>query len=213
MWGFITANSAAFFALLGTLAGVAISFLSGWQLKKVETRHRLYEKVIDKRIEAHEKIMRVVKPMQAVVIIGRQSDNILKRSLTIFSNREIFTDWYGDFQVNFLEYSVWLNKKLVRELFYAQDYLANLNEFLSAVDSKYFMQIGCIIKDDFVDLSNSITRLAFEFFSKDLSKMKFQMYGKDFKYEPMETKSRLEKTYFRMRYKDLIELSGKKLAQ
>lgn len=47
-------NASAIFALLGTLAGATLTFVGTWILQSQEARNRLLEKVLDKRIQAHE---------------------------------------------------------------------------------------------------------------------------------------------------------------
>ena len=68
------------FTLIGVLIGTFLSFTTAWVLKSRETRLKISSQIIEKRIEAHEKILSLAKSMRAIVCIPVQ----INICLTVF---------------------------------------------------------------------------------------------------------------------------------
>lgn len=208
MLKFIENNATAIFALIGTFVGGLTSFLATWGLRRSELRLRLREKILDKRIDAHERIIQVVKPMRTMVVLENQAPlSDLARAPYFFKDRKTFEEWYFAFASTANQYSTWLTIEVTRELYYAQDYLVNLHEFLKQVDSSKYFEIGALIRDDFVDLSSSIEQLAFDYFTKDLGTFRINDLRQHHKYDINETKRRLDGMKFRTCSKEIQEVS------
>ena len=77
-----------------------------------------------------------------------------------------------------------------------QDYSVNLSQFLQTVDDKNIPIIGCIIRQDFINFSASIRRLAYKYFYSDLEKLRLEDNLAWHKYKPEETMTRLNETLF-----------------
>jgi hypothetical protein len=86
-----------------------------------------------------------------------------------------------------------------------QDYLVNLNEFLRQVPAQNYQRVGQVIRLDFIHFSESIERLAFEFFINDLEKLRISPLPKWHKYPLKETEKRIQDTDF---YKHRNELQA-----
>ena len=65
-------NIVAVFALLGTIIGASLTFLSSWFLAGRETKLRLREKLLDRRIEAHEQIILLTPTIRTMISLFRQ---------------------------------------------------------------------------------------------------------------------------------------------
>jgi hypothetical protein len=190
-------NASAVFALLGTLAGATLTFVGTWILQSHETQNRLLEKVIDKRIQAHEKVIELSKLLRQMTSLGyAEKDGELARTPVIMLSHESFDDFLLKFSQAGVESSTWLSTEVTRELNFVQDYFVNLYEFLRDVQPDKFPEIGRIIRQDFIDFSSSLEKLAFAFFTKDLTKMKLNDLSQWHKYPLNKTKKRLNETAF-----------------
>lgn len=207
MWKFFETHATAIFALLGTLVGGITSFIATWGLKRSELRLRLREKILDKRIDSHERIINIIKPMRTMVVLEKHdASSEFIRAPIIFKDREAFEEWYFSFSSTVNQYSTWLTIEVTRELYYAQDYLVNLHEFLKKIDSEKYFKVGALIRDDFISISSSIEKLAFDYFSKDLGTFRLNDLRQYHKYDKNETMRRLESTDFMTRFREIQEL-------
>jgi hypothetical protein len=71
---FFNQHSSAFFALLGALGGAFLSFLASWVLRKREYDLQLWMKLIDRRIRAHEDLIKVALEMRVMIALGGVDD-------------------------------------------------------------------------------------------------------------------------------------------
>ena len=197
-------NASAIFALLGTLAGATLTFVGTWILQSQEAKNRLLEKVLDKRIQAHEKVIELSKFLRQMTSLGyAEKDGGLARTPVIMMSHESFDDFLLKFSQSGADSSTWLSTEVTRELNFVQDYFVNLYEFLRNVQSDKFPEIGRVIRQDFIDFSSSIEKLAFDFFAKDLTKMKLNDLHQWHKYPVKTTQKRLNETAF-LKNKDEI---------
>lgn len=178
----------------GVILGTLITSVINIQLKTKETRLRVIEKIFDKRIDAHDKILALVKDVRTVVSIDRvdNESNIIGYPL-ILNSRDYFQDFKLQYAVVIQQNGHWLNAKLVRELNFFQDYLLSLNTIISEAKSIDYPQIGLIVKQDFIDSATSIENIAFEFFRHDIYKMSINKHDEWHKYPKRETLERLKK--------------------
>ena len=200
---FLISNAAGVFALLGTIFGGATSFLGARAIARAELRLRLREKVLDRRIDAHERIVRAAKTMSTMVVVSydpRTGD--LPRAPYFFADPDAFQRWYGEFVLAVQDASTWLAAPVARELYVIQNYLVNLDQALTPVPPERYMAVGAILRVDFLEFSERLERLAFEFFEKDLDRLRLHRLSERV-YDVEEARKRLDKTAFRTRGEDL----------
>lgn len=208
MRDFLMANATAVFTLLGTVVGGVLSFLASFALRRSELRLRLREKILDRRIEAHEKIVRLAKTMRLMVVLSYDPNTgDLPRAPWFFEDKEKFEAWYSDFSLTSNEASTWLSIKVVREVNLVQDYLVNLHQALKPVAPERYLRLGSVLRDDFIDFSQSLERLAFDFFATDLERFRLNDLREHHKYEPQVTLDRLAKTALRSRSQELTRIA------
>ncbi len=114
----------------------------------------------------------------------------------ILQNREEFGKFGNDWTSTMFSIADWLSNDLVRELYLFQDYSVNLSQFLQTVEDKNIPIIGCIIRQDFIDFSTRIRRLAYKYFYSDLEKLRLEDNLAWHKYKPEVTMKRLNETLF-----------------
>jgi hypothetical protein len=200
-------NANAIFALLGTLAGAALTFFGTWILQSQEARSRLLEKVLDKRIQAHEKVIELSKILRQMTSLSYpEKDGELARTPAIMMSHESFAEFLLRFTQTGVDSSTWLSTEVIRELNFIQDYFINLYEFLRDVKPDKFPEIGRIIRQDFLDFSSSLEKLAFSFFAKDLTKMKLNDLNEWHKYPVKITQKRLKETAFLKKADEILKI-------
>ncbi len=195
MIDFFNQYSSGIFALLGALGGGVISFYASWMLKKRDFSLRLWDKLLDKRIKAHENVLSIALEMRVMVSWGNFEDNgDVARAPQVLMSKEVFEQWFTKFTQLTLEGSTWLTTETKRELNFVQDYLVTLHQNLSGVPSDKYLLIGKIIRQDFAELSGRLEKKTFYFFSKGINQLKLNDLDDWHKYERSETEKRLNKT-------------------
>jgi hypothetical protein len=195
MADFISKNSSALFTLAGAALATIASFLTASIMARKETSLKLREKILDRRIEAHERIIELSHSLRAMFPLGGiDAQGELSRTPSILGSKEAFDGWFRHYFEIMLSSSNWLGTNLIHELNLLQDYIVNLNEYLRNVPNENYQKVGQVIRLDFIKFSESIERLAFEFFINDLEKLKISPLPKWHKYPLEETKRRLQDT-------------------
>jgi hypothetical protein len=214
MLQFLTQNISAAFTLVGIFIGATLTFASTVLLKRQELKLRLWEKVLDRRIEAHEKVIQLSKTLRTMMSLGYCDEGgALARTPLILVSKENFETWYLNHSEVFGSSSTWLSIKLTRELNLLQDYIVNLYKFLQMVEPEDYPKVGAFLRQDLIDFSSEIERLAFEFFSYELQKLRLNDLRKWHKYPLDKTKKRLAATVLFSRCKELEALLSKRLPQ
>jgi len=192
---FIKSNASAVFGLLGALGGGLVSFLASWLLKKREYSLRLWDKLLERRIKAHENVIAAALEMRVMVALGATEENgEVARAPQLLRSKEDFEQWFIRFTQLTIEGSTWLTTEAKRELYFAQDYLVTLYQNLTDVPSEKYLQIGQVIRQDFIDLSSELEKKSFAFFEKDVRRLKLSNLKEWHKYKRPETEKRLKKT-------------------
>jgi len=204
---FLNQHSSAIFALLGALGGGIISFVASWMLKKRDFSLRIWDKMFDKRIKAHENVISMALEMRVMVSWGNFEDaGDVARAPQILMSKEVFEQWFTKFTKLTLEGSTWLTTDCKRELNFVQDYLITLHQNLSGVPSDMYLKIGQMIKEDFIELSSKLEKKAFDFFSKELEQLKLNNLDDWHKYERSITEERLNSTALIQKWGKIKEL-------
>jgi hypothetical protein len=171
----VNSSTAAVIGLVGTIAGVIIGQLFEILRGSMESKRRQREKIIDRRIAAHEAMLALA---DALVLMNNLSDKVQKKSdddlprgPKILQDKATFEQWLaGDF-VNYWQKShVWLSTPTKRELNLLQDYLANLYKIVVLQpDEKDLAELANNVREDFIDFGNRIRKSALTFLSVRLN--------------------------------------------
>jgi len=208
---FLTEYSTALFTLVGVLLGALASFMTSSFMAKKETRLKLREKILDRRIGAHEQIVDLSHSMRVMIPLGGlDADGELARTPGILTSEDAFDKWFGYFHKVMTSTSIWLGTSLMHELYLFQDYLINLKEFLRQVPAENYPKVGQVVRLDFVHFSESVEKLAFNFFTNDLENLRIGDLPKWHKYPLKETEKRLQNTNFVKRNGELRALTRTK---
>lgn len=205
-------HASALFALFGTLAGAGLSFVSTWILKKRELKLRLTGKVLDRRIEAHERITLLVQPMRTTVYFGYdESEHEVARTPGILSSPEQFNQWYTRHYLSIAQSMTWLTSEVRRELNLFQDYIVNLMRVLEHADDDDYPEIGQLIRNDFIIFAGKIEALAVRFFEKGLANLELSDVQKEHKYPRQEAEQRLYETELFKKGEQINSIVGHKV--
>lgn len=183
--------------MIGTAIGAAIAFVREYTLKNKELKIKLWEKIIDRRIHAHEVVLDFSKTLRKMIRLDKTNEKgRVEAYPEILTSKETYDDWHTHFLQTFGDVSTWLSTDLTRELNLLQDYMINLEGFLRLIDQTKYHILGSQIRFDFIAFSSTIEKLAFEFFRKDLHKLKLNDLTSWHKYAPHITTERLHQTNF-----------------
>lgn len=201
-WGcFLNNNASAIFALAGALGGGILSFIGAMLLKKREFNLVISSKMLDRRIDAHEKMIAISTEMRVMVVLGGVSESgEVRRAPEIMISRDTFEDWFARFTKISMDGTSWLSTTTKREVNFVQDYLVTLHLYLERVPSGEFLGLGEVIRQDFIDLSSALEKTAFHFFQKGIRKLQPDNLDKWHKYERSETERRMGATSLVMNY-------------
>jgi hypothetical protein len=207
-------NISAIFALLGTIAGATLTFVGTWILKNREAKTRLLEKVLDRRIQAHENVIELSKMFRVMTSLGyTENDGELARTPVVMASRDSFNEFFSKFSHTGNESTTWLTTEVTREYNFVQDYLINLYEFLRDTDSNLFPEIGRLIRQDFINFSTNLEKLSFKFFTRDLTKWKLNDLTKWHKYPVETTVKRLNETVFFKKKDEIFKVINNRKTQ
>jgi hypothetical protein len=192
---FISDNASAIFGLLGALAGGTVSFLASWLLRKREYDLRLWDRLLERRITAHESLIAMALEMRVMAALGAvEKDGDVARAPHVLRSRDDFEQWFGRFTQITMQGTTWLTTDAKRELNFVQDYLVTLYQSLIGVPSEKYLLIGQVIRQDFIDLSSGLEKKAYSFFGREVRRLKLSNLTDWHKYEPSVTEARLKKT-------------------
>lgn len=181
--------------LIGVIIGIIVTSILSFKIKTKETKLRIIEKVFDKRITAHENILTLIKNVRSVISTNQIDEkNHLITFPSFMLNRESFERFINDVYLISNLNNHWLNIELERELGFLVDYITTLNLKLKDVNEQNYPQVGLIVKQDFIDLATNLENITFEFFRKDIYKMKINKHNEWHKYQKEETLNRFHKT-------------------
>ena len=193
-----TQYGTAIIALLGVLVGSLVTggltFLNAWIMRNRDLKLKLWERFIDHRIAAHEGVVTIALKMRTMVPLGRVENGEIVRSPQIMLSKEAFDEWLREFAEIANPASTWLSTPVKRELNFVQDYLVTVHTNLSPFTSECFAKVGSFIRQDFIDLSSKLEKLAFEFFKREALDLRLNDLTEHYKYPLKETQARLSKT-------------------
>lgn len=189
--------------LIGLIIGSILTFLFSSNLKSKETKLKISEKLIDKRIDAHEHVLKLAKLMRSSHTENQfNSEKGLITYPLVFLSEDNYRDWRVKYFSVTNEYSHWLSTPVLNELFYIQDYLVNLDETLENVHKENFKPIGIILKIDFIEMATNLERQVVKYFEKGWENLSIKKKG-NYKLPKKDTLKRLKNSNFTKRYLEI----------
>ncbi len=203
---FLQQNSSAVFGLAGALGGGLLSFIATSFHKRQDFDLQIWGKLYERRIAAHERVIKLAIEMRIMIVTGDIDETgELRRSPRALASKEDFEAWLIQFSQLTLEGATWLTTSAKRELNFVQDYLATLHMHLVSVPSQNYSSVGELIRQDFIDLSSSLEKKAYEFFIQDIKKLRLNSLNDWHKYQRKETEQRLETTALLSRIEEISQ--------
>ena len=206
---FLIDNATAVFALIGAFSGAIITGIINFSLKKRETRLRITEKLLDKKLEAHETLIEITNVIRSMVLLGGKDHNDeLKRSPLIMQSRKNMDDFLTELTKAQAKADRWLSVDAKREVSLFLDYFVNLNEYSLKSSDKALQEAGVLVRDDFIHFALRLENCAHDFFNRDLMKLKFRTDREWHKYPKEKTLEELGKTELYKQKQKVIEVLG-----
>jgi hypothetical protein len=205
---FLRENASAVFALLGALGTGVISLFTAWLLRRQDHSLRLWEKIAERRLRAHENLLESAMDMRVMVALGGvDSQGEPLRTPHAMMSREHFDHFFTKFSTGSVSASAWQTTEAKREANFVQDYMVTLYQTLVGIPSDFYPNVGAIVRQDFIDLSSSLERKVQGFFARDLRKLRIGSFDDWHKYPKEETLRRLEATELMKHQLDIAERS------
>lgn len=202
---FLRENASAVFGLIGALGGAVLSFSAAWFLKRRELQLRLYEKVTDRRLASHDSVIALAKELRKTGIPYDETSDVQQRAPICLCTIDTLDEFNTNFALTMVEHTTWLSADLVRELHLFQDYLGNVQLKLREIGKDKTFELGCIIREDFIDFSSRIERLAFHYFAS-IGRLEKLKPPANPQYSDAERQARLEQTALVRRYGEIETL-------
>lgn len=200
---FLEANASIFIGLGGAVGGALILLVVGWLLRKRDYDLRLWDKFIERRIQAHENLINIALEMRVMVGPGTVDENgEVIRAPRVLLSQESFEQWFTRAISTWVAGSTWLATDAKREASFLQDYLVTLYLQLQRVPSDDYLSVGRVIRQDFLDISASLERAAFSFFERDARRLKLSNLDDWHKYPREQTELRLKDTQLLRRWSE-----------
>jgi hypothetical protein len=206
---FLEQHASAAFGLLGAVGGGLLSASASWLLRKREYDLQLWGKLLDRRLQAHERVIQVALEMRIMIPLGgADGEGGVRRAPRVLSSKQIFEEWSQQAIAEPGSGSTWLSTAAKRELNFVQDYLVTLYMYLAKVPTERYTEVGMIVRQDFIDLSSALERQTFSFFENDIRRLKLNDLHDWHKYPRDETDRRLNATRLLQNAQDILKLSN-----
>jgi len=206
MTQFLQDHASALFGLFGAFGAGILSFLTAWLLRKRDYDLRLWDKLLERRIGAHEQLINVALEMRVMVATGgADGEGGPARAPQVLISREAFEEWFTRAVGTGVAGSTWLSIDARREANFLQDYLATLHMNLEHVPGERFLEVGGVIRHDFIDISNRLERAAFAFLQRDVRRLSIGNLDEWHKYPREVTVERLRGTRLLSKWDEIAE--------
>ncbi len=204
---FLQQNTSALFGLAGAFGAVVLTFVTQWLLRKRDYDLRLWDKLLERRIAAHETLINVAIEMRVMVGLGGvDAEGEIARTPRVLLSEEVFHDFFTRAIAAGVSASTWLSIEARREFNFLQDYLGTLDMHTAEVPSERLREVGVIIRQDFIDISSSLERVAFAFLQKDVRRLSLGTLDEWHKFPREVTEKRLRETRLLQRYVDIVAM-------
>ncbi|WPR71298.1 hypothetical protein SLW70_15370 [Flavobacterium sp. NG2] len=191
-------------SFIGVIIAAFLAFFSSSFLKKKETLLKISEKILDKKLEAHENVLQLAKYLRSTI-----SDNkftVDKELITypiILANKDNYLDWKKDLFIKSNNNSHWLSNEVINEIYFIQDYFLNLDQTLENVHDENLINVGIILKNDFIDLSNNLEKKILLYFDNGWKNLKTISNNKKHKLAKKVSLERFEKSNLNKRHLEI----------
>ena len=181
------------------MLGVLVASLANSLRVEKEARVRLAEKVAGRRLEAHERVLQLVKEMREMTRSAdprfQHLDHRIPRVLTSLDTYDAFR---GRFTNVAGDADHWLDNSVRRLLYLTQDYFVNLDSVTAAglVD---FDQLAVDLRPDFIDLASQLEGAVVRYLRGGIGSLRFPR-RRWHKFRLPETERRLRATRFFQKY-------------
>jgi hypothetical protein len=199
----VAALLALFGVLLGAILTGGFALVNGWIMRNRDLNLKLWEKFLDRRITAHETVVALAIKMRFMCPLGAVQNDEVVRAPQVMLSKERFDDWLAELSQSSAPVTTWLSTPVKRELNFVQDYLVTVHTKLAGASSEQFPIVGALIRQDFIDVSNSLEKAAFEFFKGEARDLRLNDLAEHHKYPQAETIKRLEKMALLSRWKEI----------
>lgn len=200
-------NASAVFAILGVFLGAIVTGIFGYVGKSRETKLKLAEKIIDKKLEAHDQIINLANSMRTMCVVDDEHEGTeLPRYPALFSNRQDFDKFFSYLSQIQAQSERWLSAELKRELYFFIDYLVTLRKWTEQVNDIGLPRLGVALRNDFIDISSRIEDAAHDFINNDVVKINFKTDRRWHKFQPDETRKMLADTILVKRQSELQQI-------
>lgn len=193
-----------FLSFVGVIIGAFLAFLSSSFLKKKETRLKISEKILDKKIEAHENVLELAKLLRSTLSVN--AFTVEKELITyplILHNKENYIDWKSHLYAKGNKNSHWLSESTHKELFFIQDYFVNLDNTLENVPDENMKMVAIILRNDIINLSTNLEKSIIEYFDNGWKDLRITSKKKKFKYDSKIALNRLKNYNYSKRHLEI----------
>ena len=192
---FFTENASAIFAIIGALAGSLLTGVISYFSMTKEAKLRVVEKIIDKKLDAHEQLINVIGQIRTMVLLGgSDGERELRRCPAIMMGQAEMSTFLETFSEMRNKSERWLSFEVKREISLFLDYLVNIKDMSKDSTDEAMQETGAILRYDFIELSLKLENAAHDFFNHDLVKLNHKTDRKWHKYPVEETMKKLEDT-------------------
>ncbi len=184
---------------------VIISFISGFFIKYLldilsqnkSYRLKLYDKIVDKKIQACDVVLDISKELRLIQQSSTNEyfdDGTLKRYPLVLKDFDSFYIFWTNLTNTFNSHSTWIDIDSQREINFLQDYLISLNSIIYQIKDEELYKIREDILYDFIELSSNIEKSIKNYYLKDFLNIKIIDKLQSHKFKKEETIKRLNQT-------------------
>lgn len=153
--------------------GALIPLLGNYFSQRREVKLKFIEKLIDKRVKAHEELFDVVLGARQVTS-SKEVDN--ERNVigypSCLESEEAFIDFWTSSFFIIQKNAPWINQKLTRELSFFQDYIMTVRHNIQFEKTDELDKVRKYIKQDFIDIASRLESEIHNFLDTDIFKLK-----------------------------------------
>ena len=184
-----------FIGIIGIIIGSLLTFLMTYILKNSDNKWKLNEKVISKRIQAHESLQYFINELNLTVGY-KISDRKVRTCVKIFSDPDIFLEWNNQFTIFISKNFIWFSQSILEEIQFFNEYLEALRKYFAdnEVGPVGLMKIGDFLKYDLEKIGKTFSLLVKDYFAYDLTKVVIE---KDYPFIDKKLSSHEVKEHYR----------------
>ncbi len=206
---FLINNANAIFALIGVFSGAIVTGVINFSLKERELKLRVAEKLLDRKLEAHEALIEITNVIRLMVLLGGvDHDNELKRTPIIMQSHKNMDDFLIELRKAQNQADIWLSATAKREISLFLDYFVILNEYARNSSDIALQEAGILVRKDFIHFALRLENCAHDFFNRDLMKLKYRTDRDWPKYSKEKTFEELDNTVLFKKKQKIIEVLG-----